>query len=157
MMYGAMRAYEGCALYRESIGKHRKFKEWYERMKLEVVNGHNQRNLKLLPPLKSVKGEQLSKILANSSSSSSKAPQVVAKSLTEVNSIRAAGRIETTTTSPTIQTSYHDASAQTVPLPVSPPPPPAPKLEDVEVTLFRVVTATYLIHVVAFTLAAYYK
>lgn len=38
-MFGTARSYEGCALFRESIAKHPKFRLWYERMKLSVIKG----------------------------------------------------------------------------------------------------------------------
>ncbi len=41
-MFGAMKAYEGCALYRETIAKHAKFRQWYERMNKYVIKGYQE-------------------------------------------------------------------------------------------------------------------
>jgi hypothetical protein len=40
-MFGVVRTYEGCALFREAIAKHPIFRAWYDRMKLVVVKGSN--------------------------------------------------------------------------------------------------------------------
>lgn len=39
-MFGAIRAFEGCALFRESIAKHEKFRTWYEQMKSITTKRH---------------------------------------------------------------------------------------------------------------------
>ncbi len=44
-MFGSMRAFEGCALFRESIAKHPKFKEWYERMQNCLSKGFSEEKL----------------------------------------------------------------------------------------------------------------
>lgn len=41
-MYGSIRAFEGCALFRESISQHDTFKEWYERMQKVVLKGYEE-------------------------------------------------------------------------------------------------------------------
>ena len=45
-MFGNVRAYEGCALFRETIAKHPKFREWYERMKIIVLRGYQETFIK---------------------------------------------------------------------------------------------------------------
>lgn len=44
-MFGNVRAYEGCALFRESIANHPKFRSWYERMKATVLRGYKEAKL----------------------------------------------------------------------------------------------------------------
>ena len=41
-MYGSIRAFEGCAMFRELISQHDKFKEWYERMQKVVLKGYEE-------------------------------------------------------------------------------------------------------------------
>jgi hypothetical protein len=67
-MFGNVRTYEGCALFREAIAKHPKFRAWYDRMKLVVVKGPNATKLaskstgKTLLTLKSLNEEDFKSI-----------------------------------------------------------------------------------------------
>lgn len=38
-MFGCVRAYEGCTIFREIIAKHPKFRAWFEKMKLSILKG----------------------------------------------------------------------------------------------------------------------
>jgi len=64
-MYGSIRAFEGSALFRESISQHSTFKEWYERMQKIVLKGyedyHDEKKDKSFFKLYSV--EELEKLL----------------------------------------------------------------------------------------------
>ncbi|CAF0802438.1 unnamed protein product [Brachionus calyciflorus] len=41
-MYGNVKTYEGCAVFREAIAKYPKFRKWYEQMNLTVSKGYQQ-------------------------------------------------------------------------------------------------------------------
>lgn len=109
-MYGNVKAYEGCTVFRESIAKYSKFKEWYERMNEEILKGHNRSEKKYF----------LNMIINLSESLNTNQKEIV---LEEIR--------------PKTDEIVPKSSA------------------DNEKIIFRVLSATYLIHIFAFAYAAY--
>lgn len=115
-MFGNVKAFEGCALFRESIAKHPAFRSWYERMKF-VVTKRFQDDLPkpaknkpsaLFFPLISLDPEEASRLLKDDDDSANK-----------IKSLR---------------TLKHDLS---------------------QAQVFRILTVTYLVHVLVFTYASW--
>ena len=126
-MYGNVKAYEGCALFRESIAKHPKFKEWFENMKIEILNGYNRK-----PITSKTEKAKFSFDFFLKSLDSQDLAEIEPKPVVEV-------------------------ASQTPTEIISQEEPVKKDLDDTELTLFRVLTVTYLIHVFAFTFAAWSK
>lgn len=116
-MFGNVKAFEGCALFRESIAKHAKFRQWYERMQFVVTKRYQHELIKPKRP----------------ASSSTLFFPLISLDLDE--SQKLLGEIEE----------------------ASKPPKPVPfiKLDLTQAEIFRVLSVTYLVHLVAFTYAAW--
>lgn len=117
-MFGSVKAFEGCALFRESIAKHPLFRQWYERMQF-VVTKRYQHELDsskakkspndLFFPLISLDPNEAQRLLAE-------AAEEARKSATSLNSL---------------------------------------KMDLTQAEVFRVLSVTYLVHLVVFTYAAW--
>jgi hypothetical protein len=157
-MYGTVKAFEGCAVFRESIAKHPKFKAWYERMKSDVVTGHTQKLTDLkahrfmfdffVSSLEEIADpaevERKAKEKAEKKEASAKLP---AQKQAHIDKIRQ--EVQTQTERATERALQELADPQTK-------PQLTPEQEE-ELRLFRILTVTYLVHVIAFTFAAWSK
>jgi hypothetical protein len=136
-MYGNVRAYEGCALFRESIAKHPKFRTWYENMKKEVVRGysrHENNKHSFLFYLQSLDNDKEEELLIPTESKTVETlpskPNVVKKSeTTQTDSDSSFGLLENNSSK---------------------------KNQDLsEIILFRILTLNYMINLIAFIYAGY--
>ncbi len=142
-MFGNVRAYEGCALFRESIAKHSKFRTWYQNMKKEVIKGHQRHETSkfgLMFYLQSVDVEDEihdvePKAIETEKSRSSLAIKPVEKHV-EPSKIT---RSESTQTQNDLVSTNNTIRTD----------------ETTQITLFRVLTLNYLINLIAFTYAGY--
>jgi hypothetical protein len=136
-MFGNVRAYEGCALFRESIAKHPKFRTWYENMKKEIVRGYSRHEnnkhgiLFYLQSLDSDQEEELSKPV-------------------ELNKIETLPSKSKVITKP--ETTQTDLDSSLALLQNS----SIKKNQELsQITLFRVLTLNYMINLIAFIYAGY--
>ena len=143
-MFGNVRAYEGCALFRESIAKHPKFREWYERMKIEVAKGYTEPEKKsnFLFFLKSLdyqeeKEEEEKQALPPP-------PPPHTPTHTHHKSSKKEHKKEAKETKETkeVQTDDLKKSSKVV-------------KDPSELTIFRVLTVTYMVHLIVFTYAGW--
>jgi hypothetical protein len=135
-MFGNVRAYEGCALFRESIAKHPKFRLWYENMKREVVRGYSRHEnnkhgiLFFLQSLDSDQEEELSKPVE----------------LKTVETLPSKSNVITKTETTQTDTDSSLALVQKG----------TKNNQDLsQITLFRVLTLNYMINLIAFIYAGY--
>ena len=146
-MFGNVRAYEGCALFRESIANHPKFRAWYERMKVTVLRGYKEAKLE----------QTRSKFFfLESVSDDDEAPLVVAKSSIQ--------ETKKTNESREQQQQQQQADSSASLAATEPSSTPADMEESSknakdlsELFIFRILTLNYLSHLIVFTYAAYAK
>lgn len=120
-MFGNVKAFEGCALFRESIAKHASFRQWYERMQFVVTKRYQHDLVKdkkrgtssgLFFPLISLDPIEAERLLAEQEAAA-----------------EAARQLKKT--------------------------PSVLKMDLTQAEVFRVLSITYLVHVVVFTYAAW--
>jgi hypothetical protein len=157
-MYGTVKAYEGCAVFREAIAKHPKFKAWYEHMKSDVVTGHTQKltDLKAHRFLFDFFVESLEemadpaetdrKTKEKAELKSKSAAKLAAEKQAHIEKIRQEVQTQTEkATQKSIQELNQSSVKELTPQ------------QAEELRIFRVLTVTYLVHIVAFTFAAWSK
>lgn len=141
-MYGNVRAYEGCALFRESIAKHPKFRSWYETMKKETIKGYSRHAKKSHFFLQSVDEEN-----EYVKSKPFEQPASAANRNNNNNNNNTFATITTTqstqtqTQKETLLSKNHTIRKNIGDLP--------------QLTIFRVLTLNYIINLIAFTYAGY--
>jgi hypothetical protein len=133
-MYGNVRAYEGCALFRESIAKHAKFRKWYENMKKETIRGYHRHDKNFLFYLQSLEDEL-------EDEKSTKAIDEILPNNLKTTSIQ--NKSEATQTE-----NFNSSSSSLVAVNNK-------NSELSQITLFRVLTLNYMINLVAFAFAGY--
>jgi hypothetical protein len=134
-MFGNVRAYEGCALFRESIAKHPKFRIWYENMKKEILRGysHHENKHGILFFLQSLDSDQEEELFKAAESKT-------------VETLPSKSNVITKTE--TTQTDM-DSSLALV-------QKGSKNNQDLsQITLFRVLTLNYMINLIAFIYAGY--
>ena len=139
-MFGAVRAYEGCALFREAIGKHPKFKDWYERMQHCLVNGYSS------------KGKISAKKHFFSFLTSSESDEMPIKETQQTNpSDNLPTIVENNSSKPSknLVALVNQATNTDTPVQVN------EKLTPSEATLLRVLAINYLAHLAVFTYAGW--
>lgn len=145
-MFGNVKAFEGCALYREAIAKHPKFKDWYERTKSEIINGFEHKNKSntkflnfFLPSFEEENKKQQSIIETNQPD----------PSVAHNNSINKVSKVKKSDKKVERQTQTEQMPNEKKEV--------ADKPTNNELTTFRVLTVTYIVHMIAFTFAAWSK
>jgi hypothetical protein len=129
--YGSIKSFEGCALFRESIAKHAKFRAWYERMRVAVIkrNEHNETTASSLILKKKPIGQLL-------------------KSIDESTLRQIESEKETSSASASASTSPRQTPLLDLKFSQTPQ-----SLSQAEV--FRILSVNYLVNVVIFTYAAW--
>jgi hypothetical protein len=136
-MYGNASSYEGCKFLHESFQNHSKFKDWYQRMKEKLETGY----IEQIEIRKLVDDENSSiNALSGDSDNSSTIIQTEPLNLVKQNEI-----IQSQTESSTVNTAAA-AITETTSKKLGKP--------DNDSTL-KILPAIYMIHVIAFTFAAY--
>ena len=145
-MFGNVKAYEGCALFRESIANHPKFRAWYERMKATVLLGYKE--AKYEQPrstfffLESVSDDDGEALLAES------------YLLTKQENIKPT--VKSNTKSGKVENKLKTDSLENITAnTLSNESNNAKNLS--ELFIFRILTLNYLAHLIVFTYAAYMK
>ena len=134
-MFGNVRAYEGCALFRESIAKHPKFREWYERMKTEVAKGYQEPEKKsnFLFFLKSLDYKEEKEEAEEKKQALPTPPPQPSPKPSKKESKKEVKQVQTDDL-PKASVAVKDPS---------------------QLTIFRVLTVTYMVHLIVFTYAGW--
>ena len=135
-MFGNVRAYEGCTVFRESIAKYPKFRKWYEKMNFLIYKGYQQVDKKSVAFVT----EGLDDFLEERKPEPKIVKQVVVeeKKIDKVPNVPKAEKIAEI---PKVEKFSEEEK----------------NIKMNEKVIFRVLSVTYLIHVIAFTFAAYNK
>jgi hypothetical protein len=147
-MYGCFSAYEGCSLFRDIIATHETFRKWYDRMKFSVeVAGYQPDShlSKLNFKLKSIDTDKIEIIetettnIERNNSENHQNKSMFKQKFDIDTTVKLIKDIKTTTINANNNTTSNNNNNN--------------NRDDLKI--FRILTVTYLVHVAAFTFAAW--
>ena len=159
-MYGNISSYEGCKFLDDSFAKHSKFKAWFLRMKEKLETGY----IEPIEITKNIDGENISiRDLADDSDNNSTIKQTepinlvnhveIIQPQTQASTVDTASANGATNNKATNITTTTTTTTNVVAIAETASNKPGAELED-NLTL-KILPTIYIIHVLAFTFAAY--